>query len=141
MSSGYLLDTNVVSEVIGRNSTDDRVASFLSERGDLWLSAVAIHELEYGLRLLPRGRRLAELDAALASFVAEYEDRILPLDRRAAEQAAELRARSQQAGRPPGLADALIAGTAKAHDLAVATRNVADFEHLEVSVLNPWQAP
>jgi len=55
MSNGYLLDTNVVSEVIGRSPTDERVAAFLEERGDLWLSAVVIHELEYGL-LLPQGR-------------------------------------------------------------------------------------
>lgn len=78
---------------------------------------------------------------ALASFVIGYEDRILPLDRLAAEQAAGLRARSQQAGRSLGLADALIAGTAKAHGMTVATRNVADFGRLDVGVLNPWQAP
>ena len=33
----------------------------------------------------------------------------------------------------------LIAGTAKAHDLAVATRNVRDFEGLEVETVNPWE--
>ena len=141
MSNGYLLDTNVVSEVIGRSPTDERVAAFLEERGDLWLSAVVIHELEYGLLLLPQGRRRTGLGVALASFVIGYEDRILPLDRPAAEQAAELRARSQQAGRPFGLADALIAGTAKAHGMTVATRNVTDFGRLDVGVLNPWQAP
>ena len=37
--------------------------------------------------------------------------------------------------------DALIAGTAKAHDLAVATRNVADFQRLDVEVVNPWDVP
>ena len=140
MSSGYLLDTNVVSE-LARAAPDTRVVAFVADRDDVWLSAVVVHELEYGLRLLSGGRRRRALEAARTAIMAERGTRVLPLDRLAAEQAAELRARSQQAGRPLGLADALIAGTAKAHGLAVATRNVADFEHLDVSVLNPWQAP
>lgn len=140
MSSGYLLDTNVVSD-LARAAPDARVVAFVAARGDVWLSAVAVHELEYGLRLLPGGRRRRAQEAARTAIMAERGTRVLPLDRRAAEQAAELQARSQQAGRPLGLADALIAGTAEAHDLAVATRNVADFEHLDVGVLNPWQAP
>ena len=42
---------------------------------------------------------------------------------------------------PPSIVDILIAGTAKAHDLAVATRNVRDFEGLGGDLVNPWEAP
>ena len=49
-----------------------------------------------------------------------------------------MRVQAQRAGRVLHLADALIAGTAMAHDLAVATRNVGDFEGLDVPVINPW---
>ena len=98
---------------------------------------IVLHELEFGLRLLPRGRRREELQSAVAKYVTKFEDRILPLDRRAAEAAAEFRVRAQQSGRTLHLGDALIAGTAKAHDMAVATRNVTDFDGLEVAVINP----
>lgn len=42
------------------------------------------------------------------------------------------------AGRVLDLGDALMAGTAKAHDLKLATRNVADFGSLDLDVVNPW---
>ena len=63
----------------------------------------------------------------------------MPVGRPEAQQAAMLRAQARRSGRVLHLADALIAGTAKAHDLAVVTRNAVDFEGLEVKVVNPWQ--
>ncbi len=48
--------------------------------------------------------------------------------------------RARQSGRTLLLRDALIAGTAKANDLAVATRYIPDFEYLDVGVINPWAA-
>ena len=135
---GCLLDTNVVSETI-RSNPHSRVAAFLTERDDLWLSSIVIHELEYGVRRLLQGRRRAGLQADLLRFTTEYEDRILPLDRTGAEWAAQFRVRAQHSGLTLNLGDALIAGTAKAHDLAVATRNVREFEGLGVDVVNPWE--
>ena len=96
-----------------------------------------IHELEFGLRLLPVGGRRQRLRAVLSKFVTEYQDRFLALERREAEQAAALRAHAQRSGRTVHLGNALIAGTAKAHDLAVATRNVLDFDDLDVEIINP----
>ena len=64
--TGYLLDTNVISELT-RDDPDPRVVSFLSEHDDVWLPTVLIHEVEYGLRLLPQGRRrrrLAEMQSS-----------------------------------------------------------------------------
>ena len=78
--SGYLLDTNVVSETM-RSVPDARVVTFLAEHDDLWLSSIVVHELEYGVRRLVQGRRRSGLEADLLRFTTEYEDRILPLDR------------------------------------------------------------
>ena len=136
--TGFLLDTNVVSELT-RDRPEPRVIAFLSEQPDLWLSALVLHELKYGLELLPPGARRDGLGEALAAFVAEYEDRVLPLDRMAAAWAARLRPRAQRSGRVVDLGDALIAGTARAHDLSIATRNVRDFERMEVEVTDPWE--
>ena len=137
--SGYLLDTNVVSETM-RRVPDLQVIAFLAEHDDLWLSTIVLHELDYGVRLLEQGQRQNRLQTDLAGFATEYEDRILPLDRAAAEWAAQFRAQSQHSGRTLELGDALMAGIAKANGLCVATRNVTDFHHIDIDVINPWVA-
>ena len=137
--NGYLLDTNVISEII-RSAPNVRVVAFLAGRDDIWLSSIVIHELEFGVRRLPRGQRRAGLQKDLMQFTNEYEDRILALDKTAAEWAAQFRVQAGQSGQVLSLGDALIAGTARAHDLSLATRNVADFERLDLRVINPWEA-
>ena len=136
---GFLLDTNVISEAM-RPAPNPRVAAFLRERGDLWLSVVVLYELEYGVELIPRGKRQAEISSMIAEIVGNYGDRILPVGCEAARRAARLRARARRAGRPAQIADALIAGTAEAHVLVVATRNHADFAPFDIDVTNPWDA-
>ena len=135
--SGYLLDTNVISETM-TSTPDARVSTFLIEHDDLWLSTMVIHELEYGVRCLPPGNRRGLLQEDLRRLAAEYEDRILPLDRAGARWAAQFRAQARRAGRTLDLGDALIAGTARAHDLALATRNTANFQHIDIDLINPW---
>ena len=135
--SGFLLDTNVVSEMT-KSRPSPLVISFLAQSTDLWLASLVVHELEFGLQLAPSGQRRDRLRADISRFLNVYSDRILYLDRSAAEWAARFRADAVRSGRPPDLVDILIAGIAKAHDLAVATRNVRDFEHLDVEVINPW---
>ena len=136
--TGVLLDTNVVSELT-RETPDSRVLAFLAGHDDLWLSAVVLHELDFGVGLLPPGRRRDSISAALSAFVTEYEDRIMPVGRSEARQAAALRARAHRSGRVLDLGDALIAGTASANDLSVATRNVRDFDGLGLDVIDPWR--
>jgi predicted nucleic acid-binding protein len=137
--TGYLLDTNVISELT-RHVPDPQVVSFLSEQEDLWLSSILIHEVEYGLRLLPQGARRSRLSAMQSAILGTYESRILPLDRVGAEWSAEFRAQARRAGRTIDMGDALIAGIARAHDLALATRNMAHFDDVAVEVINPWEA-
>ncbi len=135
--SGFLLDTNVISELT-KETPHPSVVAFLAEQENLWLPSLVIHELEYGVQLLPHGRRRDQLHALLASIVKAYDDRILPLDRPAAESAARLRAQARRMGRPLDLGDALIAGIAQSNVLTIATRNVGDFDYVEVAVTNPW---
>ena len=134
---GYLLGTNAISEIV-RGAPHPGVVTFLAEHEDLWLSSIVVHELEYGVRRVPQGIRRTHLQASLLRLTTEYEDRILPLGRTGAEWAAQFRAQAQHAGLTLDLGDALIAGTAKIHNLAIATRYTADFEHLGIAVVNPW---
>ena len=135
----YALDTNVVSEPT-KNVRNPRVMAFLNEEtAQLWLPSVVVHEMEYGVQRLPQGQRRNRLCGMVDSIVASYSDRILPLEQDGAEWAALFRVEANRAGRLLRISDALIAGIAKANDLTIATRNVRDFDRLDVEVFNPWE--
>ena len=134
---GYLLDTNVVSEA-AKPAPNPGVIAFLAAGADLWLSVIVLYELEYGVRLMPPGRRRDARHALLADLTARFGRRVLPVGRMEAGHAARLCAHGRGAGRQVHLGDALIAGTAAANDLTVATRNADDFLTLEIEVINPW---
>ena len=95
--SRFLLDTSVVSEVT-KARPSPQVTAFLEEQEDLWLPTIVLHELEFGLLLLPEGQRQDMLRTALSAFIAAYDDRILPLDSAAAEWAARFRAHARRSG-------------------------------------------
>ena len=136
--NGYLLDTNVISELT-KAPPNAGVITFLSRQDDLWIPVIAVHELGYGLQLLPHGRRRYGLEFAMTAFIAEYEERIIPLYREAAEHAGSFRAQAHRSGRSLTVGDALIAGTAAALELILATRNTKDFDYLAIETINPWQ--
>ncbi|MCY4370522.1 MAG: hypothetical protein OXF41_14195 [bacterium] len=71
----------------------------------------------------------------VASIVSMCQDRIPTLDRTGAEWSARFRARTRRSGRTL-LGDALIAGTARANSLTIATRNVADLRYVAIEVFN-----
>ena len=134
----FLLDTNVISELT-RDTPDPHVTEFISRQDELWLASLVVYELELGLELLPPGRRRDQVSIANARVISAFEDHILPLDRVGAEWGARFRVSARRRGRPIRLADALIAGTAMANDLTLATRNVRDFQGLGVRIINPWE--
>ncbi len=134
----FLIDTNVISE-LAKPAPHPGVVAFLATQHDQWLSTIVLHEIEWGLQLQVPGRRRNGLRDWLSELVVEYENRILPVGRREAKWAALLRAQARRSGRVLRLADALIAGTARANDLAIATRNVKDFDSLDIAVTNPWE--
>lgn len=137
--SGYLLDTNVISELT-KDNPNPAVIDLLNTQDDLWLSAIVVEELELGVRLLPQGRRRDGLREWLSLIMIGFEGRISPVGRREAEWAAAFQARVRRSGGELELGDALIAGTAMANDMAIVTRNVRDFDGLDIDVVNPWKA-
>lgn len=136
--SGHLLDTNVVSELTSESPTP-QVIAYIAGLREHWLSSVVVHEMEYGVQVLPVGRRRDRRYAAHIRFLERYSDRIIPLERGAAEWAAQFRVQFLREGRSIDLADALIAGTAMARNLALVTRNVRDFAGLDIEIINPWE--
>lgn len=133
----YLLDTNILSE-LAKPSPNQKVIDFVISLDKAWLSIITLHELEYGLNLLPEGQRKTQLSHSISTFLDQYTTFILPLEKQEAKIAAEIRAIARKAGKPCHLADSLIAGTAKAHGLCVVTRNEKDFIDFGIEVKNPW---
>lgn len=89
--SGYLLDTNVISE-IARPSRDANVVAFLDSLVEGYISVITIHELCFGLERLQHGGRRAALTEAVEHYVAAYGDRLLDVGEPEARAAAGLRA-------------------------------------------------
>ncbi|MCG8622490.1 MAG: hypothetical protein MJE68_10920 [Proteobacteria bacterium] len=99
-----------------------------------------MHELKYAIELLPLGNRRDKFDSVVSELISQFSDRILHVRELEAIQAANFRAQYQRVGRKLAFGDALITGTAKANGLALATRNIRDFESLELELINPWDS-
>ena len=135
--TGYLLDTSVILELT-KPDPEVQVIEFLNANDDLWLPAIVMYELEFGLQILPEGRRRERLRSLQSSLLDENENRIIPIGHGEAEMTAILQAEARRSGDNISLADCLVAGTARVHDLIVVTRNVRDFAPLSVTIHNPW---
>lgn len=141
MSSGYLLDTNVLSEP-GRRAPDPKVVAWLGalDAGSAYLSTLTIGEIAQGAaRLGPRGERYVTWlqDVVLPN----YGGRILSVDVGVALVWGELRGESVQRGRTLPVIDSLLAATAIAHDLTLVTLNVRDFGDVPVDLVDPSLGP
>jgi predicted nucleic acid-binding protein len=134
------LDTNVVSE-LARRQPDPRVQAFFHRQAPrtLFTATICEAEIRYGLAQLPAGRRRNELAGRLIAFLATaFGGRILAFDSAAAALYGAIRASRAAAGKPVGIADAMIAATARAYGVDIATRNSGDFVGCGVRVVNPW---
>lgn len=110
-----------------------------SERG-VFLTVVTIHEIEKGIALLDHKGATAKAAALrlwLAGLVSTYADKIIGFDAGSAALAGQLEAKALSAGYDPGMADAMIAGIAKYHDLHVVTGNTRHFLPFDVPVSAP----
>ena len=138
-----VLDTNVVSELL-RPSPDRTVEAWVADRpaADLYFSAVGEAELRYGVALLPPGRRRDALASAIEAILREdFDERILPFDSAAARAYAAIAAARRAAGCAASPADCQIAAIARSRRMAVATRNVRDFDDMGIDLLDPWAGP
>jgi toxin FitB len=137
-----LLDTNVLSELT-RRYPDPNVDAFFRRQPPqtLFTAAICEAEIHHGLALLPAGRRRNELASRLIAFLATaFAGRILAFDSAAATLYGQIRVSRSAIGKPIGILDAMIAATARAYTLAIATRNQADFIGCGLLVVNPWSA-
>lgn len=139
--SGFLLDTNVVSELI-KPKPEPKVVRWIDSTVEslIFLSVLTIGEIRKGINLQADSVRRAKLEAWLAADVrTRFEDRILAIDDSVAERWGLMtaKARSERKHQLPVI-DGLLAATAQHYNLILVTRNVDDVEPTGISILNPW---
>ena len=143
MSSGFLLDTNVLSELM-REHPASAVVDWFAQNAHavMHTSTVTQAEILTGIALLPAGKRRTALAvAAEQMFEQDFAGHCLEFDSRAAKNYAVLVAARSRQGQPISTEDAQIAAIALATGLTVATRNTKDFDNIDGLMLaNPWQA-
>lgn len=136
----YLVDTNVLSEAT-RPHPDGNVAAWLDSQSahELFVSVVSIAEIQKGIFLLPVGQRKKKLEHWLDhDLLPSFAGRVIPLGEQEMTAWAKLQAQVERTGRMLPMVDSLLAATALCHGFTIATRNVEDFRHSEVQVINPW---
>lgn len=137
MSTMYVLDTNVVSE-LRKPKPHGAVLQWIEgvEDAELHISAVTIGEIQAGIEITREqdAPKADELELWLEQVAATFN--VVPMDATSFREWARL----MHGASDTLYEDAMIAATARVHKLTVVTRNVADFKHFGVPVLNPFLA-
>lgn len=138
---GWLLDTNVVSEV-RKPHADVHVVAWVEKQplDHLFLSSIVLAEIRFGIELLPIGSaRRAELEPWVRGPLRDwFAGRILEVTEEVILTWRRMVQSSRGRGYTPPETDCLLAATAVVNDLRLVTRNVADFTAIGIPVLNPW---
>ena len=135
-----LLDTNVLSEVT-RPQPDEAVLRWLDGRDEdrTFISVVSIAEISRGVALLDDGKRKGALKEWLTHDLPQrFEHRVLPVNERVAHAWGDLMGLAKRCGRGMSSMDGLIAATAVAHNVVLATRNTKDFDGFGIELVDPW---
>ena len=133
----YLLDTNVISEMIKRAPVPGVMEHFEQHENDLVTASPVWHELNFGWSRLPDSKRKNQIEIFLIEVILPNFD-ILPYDHKAAAWHARERARLSSSGRTPPFVDGQIAGIAAVNNLTLVTRNVRDFDFFRDIRIENW---
>jgi toxin FitB len=142
VASGWLIDTNVISE-LRRPRPAPQVAAFIAAQRleRLYISSVTLAEIRFGIDMQPDAGRRAELIDWLTHRVRPlFEQRTLPVSEEVMFKWRLLVEEGRKTGHTFSQPDLLIAATALVHGLTVVTRDTGDFARARVPVVNPWLA-
>jgi predicted nucleic acid-binding protein len=137
----YLLDTNVLSELVARQP-NQQVVRWIDDLDteSVYLGVITIGELRKGIEKMPDSPRKDMLSNWLTDdLLVRFAGRVLSVDTGVMLTWGELTGRTERAGRSRPALDSLIAALAIHHNCSLVTRNEADFEAIGVSVINPWK--
>lgn len=129
----FLCDTNIISEIM-KPKPSLSVCSWFSEQESLYLSAISVEEIIFGLEAKQAINKLAWFKRLLNESCE-----VLPVSCEIANYCGELRARLRCRGMVRSQADSLIAATAYIHNKVLVTRNVKDFTESNIAIFNPFE--
>jgi predicted nucleic acid-binding protein len=132
----YLVDANILSEPIRANPSTAVLEWIQSHELDLVVNPIILGELEYGILQLPHSRKKKQLEAWFASGIRLLN--VAEMTATTAGEWARLLSELRRKGRAMPVKDSLIAATAREHRLTIATRNLPDFQHCNVPLVNPF---
>jgi len=141
--TGWLLDTNVISE-LRRPRPSAKVVAFVATQSleRLYISAVTLAEIRFGIEIVKDALRRAELQDWLTNRVRPmFEQRILPVSEDVMFKWRLLVEEGRKSGHTFSQPDLIIAATALQHGLTVVTRDTTEYTHARAAVVNPWQDP
>lgn len=134
-----LLDTCAISELRKLEPSPSFLEWFNGcDERSLYLSAITLGELRFGIDRLGDGKNKNDLLTWYARLCLSYRGHILSPSMAVCERWGSLRAERRRIGRPLGMADGLIAATALHESMALVTRNTSDFRGLGLELINPW---
>ncbi len=139
--SGFLLDTNVISELI-KPRPEQRVTHWISDTDEslLYLSVLTLGEIRKGITTLPLTARRTALEAWLdRDLLLRFENRVLPIDLAVADRWGQLTESAAARKHPIPAIDGLLAATASQYNLTFVTRNKADIQGTGVPIFDPWR--
>jgi len=137
----YLLDTNVISELISKQP-NKKVVEWVDrlDPNTIYLSVITIGELRKGIEKLPPSKRRDTVKEWLeGDLLLRFQGRILEITIEVMLIWGELTGRLEKEGRPITAIDSLIAATALAENGHLVTRNEHDFQRAGVAIINPWK--
>jgi predicted nucleic acid-binding protein len=138
----WLLDTNVLSE-LRRPRPEAKVVAFVAAQplDQLYISAITIAEIRFGIELVGEPNRRAELNDWLTHKVRPmFDQRILPVTEDIMFKWRLLVEEGRKTGYTFSQPDLIIAATAIHHGLTVVTRDRRDYDKALATVLDPWDA-
>jgi len=135
----FLLDTCIISEP-KRKQPSERVLEWLDEQDEskLNLSVLTVGEIKKGITRLESSRKKAELEKWLEQLRIRFSRRILPLTEKTFLVWGKMYGEFERKGVVRPAFDSLLEATALEHDMIFVTQNVKNFQHSQVTILNPW---
>ena len=138
--TGFLLDTNIISELV-KPRPEPKVTAWIdsTDEGLLHLSVLTLGEIRKGIAFLPDAARRNAIEKWLENdLVVRFSDRILPVDLAVADRWGRISGSAAVRKSPLPVIDGLLAGTALQHGLTFVTRDVRHLARVGVATLNPW---
>lgn len=138
-----IFDTNIISETMRPAPNPDIVQWINDQPSDsVWTTSITVFEILTGIEKLPDGKRKRRLRAMFEiCLVEDFHGRVIEFDINAASAAAALAAQLHRAGQTVDMRDLQIAGIAVAKKAILVTRNVKDFQQMNLPLINPWDSP